>query len=215
MKKIESIAGTAAALLVDNISTDIISPSILLQQVNTDLARGLFGPWRYDEAGEENPSFVLNQPRCRGARILLAGANFGSGSSREHAVWCLLRYGIECVIAPSFADIFYENAFKNGLVALRLPAETLATLAERLAAAPRPLLAIDLRTQSINLPDGDALRFELEASRREALLEGLDELDLILREEPAIAAFEARAQSERPWLYPSAETMAACLQELR
>ncbi|WP_342364048.1 3-isopropylmalate dehydratase small subunit [Terrarubrum flagellatum] len=213
MKKIERISGTAAPLLVDNISTDIISPSILLQSVNADLAGGLFGPWRYLREREENPDFVLNDQRFRSAKVLVTGKNFGCGSSREHAVWCLLRYGVQCVIAPSFGDIFYESAFKNGLVAVTLPEAEVESLARDLVEANAPQVEVDIRDLTINGPLSRVRRFALDASRRDALLDGLDEIDIILRQRSAIDDFQARAKIERPWLYPTAAFTAERLRE--
>jgi 3-isopropylmalate/(R)-2-methylmalate dehydratase small subunit len=213
MQKIERILGIAAPLMVDNISTDIISPSSLLRTVNADLAAGLFGPWRYVGGEHDNPDFVLNRRRYRGASVLVAGRNFGCGSSREHAVWCLLRYGIRCVIAPSFGEIFYESSFKNGLVALVLPEEDVDGLAKELDAAAEPRVGVDIRALTLTSPSGRAQPFKLDPSRREALIEGLEEIDLMLRQEAKIAAFQADAKRARPWLYPSSAFTADRLRE--
>jgi 3-isopropylmalate/(R)-2-methylmalate dehydratase small subunit len=215
MKKIERIAGTAAPLMVENISTDIISPSILLQGLHADLAAGLFGPWRYVGGRQENPDFVLNRPKYRSATVLITGENFGCGSSREHAVWCLQRYGIRCVIASSFGNIFYESAFKNGLVALILPEAEVQRLAEDVSEAAEPKIGVDIRARTVTSPSGRVVSFPLDESRREALLEGLEEIDIILRQEPAIAQFQEKARHDRPWLYPTAAVTAQRLRETR
>src|SRR5436190_914146 len=172
MKKIDRIAGTAAPLMVENISTDVISPSILLQGLHADLAAGLFGPWRYVGGRQENPDFVLNKPKYRNAVVLIAGQNFGCGSSREHAVWCLQRYGIRCVIASSFGNIFYESAFKNGLVALTLTEAEVQSLAHDVSEAAEPKIEIDVRARTVTSASGRVLPFTIDESRREALLEG-------------------------------------------
>lgn len=213
MKPISRIEGVAAPLPVDNISTDIISPSALLGSVNSDLAKGLFGPWRYREDGSDRPDFVLNQPRFAGAGILLAGRNFGCGSSREHAVWCLARFGIRAVIAPSFGEIFAENAFKNGLVTVTLPEDDMRRLCQQAQDASfAPAVTIDIETCRITAPDGGAVPFALEEFKRTALLEGLDELDIIRRESAAVARYQERVRAEQPWrlapltIPPAAET---------
>ena len=203
MEKISGIEGIAAPLMVANITTDMISPSSLYRTVNADFARGLFGPWRYREDGSDEPSFVLNQPRYRGTRILVAGNNFGCGSSREIAVWCLQRFGIRCVIASGFGEIFFENAFKNGLVAIELDEGTVTELAAELSDEGRqPQMSVSIADRSITTPAGKMIPFELDETRRTALLAGLDELQILLREEPEIAAFQVRARAERPWLVP-------------
>jgi 3-isopropylmalate/(R)-2-methylmalate dehydratase small subunit len=202
MQPVTRVEGTAAPLLVDNISTDVISPSSLYRTVNADFARGLFGPWRYHDDGTEKAAFVLNQPRYRDARILVAGRNFGCGSSREIAVWCLQRFGIACVLAPSFGEIFFENACKNGLVVIELAEPAVRDLAAELAEGDRlPRVAVDLVTKTIAFPTGRRVAFDMDDMRRAALLEGLDELQMILREEASIANFQARARAEHPWRF--------------
>src|SRR5262245_36604484 len=204
MKPVKLIAGTAAPLMVENISTDVISPGLLYRTVNVDYARGMFGPWRYHKDGSDNPAFVLNQPRYRDTRILVAGRNFGCGSSREIAVWCIQRYGIGCVIAPSFGEIFYENAFQNGLVALELPETQVNDLAAELGSEDRaPRAAVDLAAKTVTCPSGRQIAFDMDEVRRTALLEGLAELRMILREEASIAEFQARGRAERPWQFPT------------
>jgi 3-isopropylmalate/(R)-2-methylmalate dehydratase small subunit len=203
MDKISRITGIAAPLMVANISTDVISPGSVMASPKADFARGLFGPWRYDAEGDDNPAFVLNEPRYRGARILVAGRNFGCGSSREAAVWCLQRFGIGCVIAPSFASIFQENAFKNGLVAIALPEPAVRELARGLAVANAPVLDIDIAARTIS-GTGGTIAFALDEARRIALLEGLDEVDLMLRDAALIDDFQATTRREQPWLFTAA-----------
>jgi 3-isopropylmalate/(R)-2-methylmalate dehydratase small subunit len=200
MKPVKRIEATAAPLMVENISTDVISPSVLYEKVDADFAGGLFGPWRYDASGNDNPEFVLNQPRFAGTRILVTGSNFGCGSSREIAVWCLTRYGIEAVIAPSFGEIFAENSFKNGLVLVELPQRQVDAIAASLANAAVPRVAVDLEQREIEAP-GNRFNFTMDEMRRTALMEGLDELAMILREEPATAAFQEAARKVRPWQF--------------
>jgi 3-isopropylmalate/(R)-2-methylmalate dehydratase small subunit len=200
MDKITRVEGVAAPLLVDNISTDILSPGSVMTSPKADFARGLMAPWRDCEDGSDNPDFVLNQPRFRQARVLLAGRNFGCGSSREAAVWCLQRYGIGCVIAPSFADIFFDNAFKNGVLAIRLDEQDIAALAAELERDDVPAtLAVDLETMTIRGANR-SIPFTMDPERRVALMEGLDEIDLILRDDAAISAFQDRLKAEEPWL---------------
>ncbi len=203
MDKIARIAGTAAPLTVDNITTDIISPGELYKTVKADFARGLFAPWRYRADGSDNPAFVLNTPRFRNARVLVAGKNFACGSSREIAVWCLQRYGIGCVIAPSFGEIFFENAFKSGLVAIEMAEHDVKTLSGELGMQDvEPHVTVDLEKCVIATPRGNRLSFEMDATRRMAFLEGLDELSMILREDAAIQAFQDEFRRSHPWLAP-------------
>jgi 3-isopropylmalate/(R)-2-methylmalate dehydratase small subunit len=202
MQPVKRVEGTAAPLMVDNISTDVISPGSLYRTVNADFAGGLFGPWRYRDDGTNNAAFVLNQSRYRDTRILVAGRNFGCGSSREIAVWCLQRYGIACVIAPSFGEIFFENAGKNGLVTIELAEPDARDLAAELASDEHsPKVVVDLVAKTIVFPAGRKISFDIDDLRRAALLEGLDELQMILREETSIAGFQARARAEHPWRF--------------
>ena len=191
MDKISRITGIAAPLMIANISTDVISPGSVMASPKADFAKGLFAPWRYDAEGDDNPAFVLNEPRYRGARILVAGRNFGCGSSREAAVWCLQRFGIGCVIAPSFASIFQENAFKNGLVAIALPEPAVRELARGLAVANAPTLDVDIAARTIS-GTGGTIAF------------ALDEVDLMLRDAALIDDFQARMRRDQPWLFAAA-----------
>jgi 3-isopropylmalate/(R)-2-methylmalate dehydratase small subunit len=203
MKKVTSVKGTAAPLMVANVTTDMISPSSLYRTVDADFARGLFGPWRYLDDGSDNPSFVLNQPRYRNTRILVSGKNFGCGSSRELAVWCLQRFGIECVIAPSFGEIFFENAFKNGLVTIELDEPLVNELGAELSDARlAPVMSVDIATKALQTPSGRVVAFEMDEITQTSLLDGVDELQMLLREEPRIATFQSRARSQQPWLVP-------------
>ena len=194
--------GIAAPLPTANINTDAIIPSAFLRSPDADLGRGLFGRWRFDEAGAERPDFVLNRPPFRRAEILFAGENFGCGSSREAAVWALQRFGIRCVAAPSFADIFYENALRKGLLAATIGAGDLSAVAAALLADPEEAwVDVDLARQT--LVRGNALRiaFAIPAFRREALMRGDDDIAVTLRHAAAIEAHAAGERARRPWLH--------------
>jgi 3-isopropylmalate/(R)-2-methylmalate dehydratase small subunit len=201
MEKFTQVSGIAVVLSRENIDTDAIIPVSWMRSPSNDLGKGLFGGWRYDAEGNEINDFVLNrQPYCAG-RFIVAGANFGCGSSREAAVWALLRFGIRCIIAPSFGDIFFENSFKNGLLPVVLSAPEVEEIAKTLVAANEPILTVDLERCVIKIPQGRSISFSLAATRRNALLEGLDEIALTLRHIAEINAFQQRDQSERPWIY--------------
>jgi 3-isopropylmalate/(R)-2-methylmalate dehydratase small subunit len=193
-----NFTGVAAPLDLENVNTDAIIPAPYLRTPDADLAAGLFARWRYDETGDETSDFVLNRAPYRRASLLFAGPNFGCGSSREAAAWALARFGIRCVAAPSFADIFYENAFRNGL----LPAiVTPDDLARAIALADGAPFAVDLPAQTITGPGGQVTRFAVPAFRREALLAGDDEIETTLRMEADIAAFTAADRRARPWIH--------------
>lgn len=204
MEKFTTLTGIAAPLFRADIDTDAIIPMRWLVTVSrAGLGRGLFGAWRYQPNGEETPEFVLNQHPYRAARILIVGANFGCGSSREHAAWALLDFGIRCVIAPGFASIFHGNCFKNGILPVTLPqseVETLATLAAGRAEAAT--LTVDLIKSAVIDVHGRSYPFDLAASYRAALLEGLDEIGMTLAHEAAITVFQDRDRVRRPWIYP-------------
>ncbi len=192
-----------APMPLTNVNTDAIIPSPWLRFANVDLGRGLFGAQRYDAAGQEQPDFVLNRPPFRSARILLADENFGCGSSREAAVWALSQFGIRCVLAPAFADIFYENAFRNGVLAGLITPATLAALLDTIGRYPdNPVFQVDLPSCSVTGPYGVRHGFTVPASRAAALMRGDDEIETTLRHTDAITAFHARAQAEQGWLYP-------------
>jgi len=201
-----SLTSIAAPLLRDNIDTDIIIPSREIRQVSKHgLADGLFAPWRYldAQARTPDPGFILNQAPYAGAHLLLAGNNFGCGSSREHAVWALIGFGIRAILAPGFAPIFADNCANNGLLAGRLPLDALQSLAGIVSADPRAHpVTVDLHHGLVVAPGFGPLQFEIDAEVRTRLLEGLDAIDLTLREEPEIAAFRARDRQRRPWAYP-------------
>ncbi len=194
MKPFTTLTGTAAPLLRANIDTDLLIPKQFLKTiVRTGLGRHLFFELRYDDQGREKPDFILNRPDFREAVILLGGPNFGCGSSREHAPWALLDFGIRCVIAPSFADIFYNNCFSNGILPITLPMAAVEDLATE-----RPL-TVDLPAQTVS-GGGRSYRFELEPARKTTLLEGLDAIGVSLASLPAIEAYEAKRAQATPWL---------------
>lgn len=201
-KPFTAFRGVAAPLPLSNVNTDAIIPSDYLRSENTDLARGLFGRWRFDAEGNERPDFVLSKPAFRRAEILFAGENFGCGSSREAAAWALLRFGIRVVAAPSFADIFYENAFRNGLLAAIVAPDDLAAMTAALEAQPEDAtVEVDLVKQT--LVRGNAVRvgFQVPAFRRAALLNGDDEIAGTLRHAEAIAGHVATDRGTRGWLH--------------
>jgi 3-isopropylmalate/(R)-2-methylmalate dehydratase small subunit len=195
MQPFTTLHGVAASLPWPDINTDAIIPSVWLRAPDGNLADGLFGMHRAEA------DFVLNRAPFDRARILVAGANFGCGSSREAAVWALADFGIGCVIASSFADIFYENAFKNGVLAAVVPTEVAATLTDWLATAPTPELAVELAAQTIRTADGRMLGFDVPATRKQGMLAGRDELDDLLGHLPEIAAFREADRARRPWVH--------------
>jgi 3-isopropylmalate dehydratase small subunit len=198
----QRFAGIAAALPLANINTDAIIPSAFLRSESSDLARGLFARWRFDETGAERPDFVLNRAPFRRAAILLAGENFGCGSSREAAVWALQRFGIRCVAAPSFADIFYENAFRNGLLAAIVDPADIAALVASIESEPADArVEVDLENQAIVRGNAARIAFGVPAFRREALLRGDDEIASTLRHAKDIATFAAADRARRAWLH--------------
>jgi 3-isopropylmalate/(R)-2-methylmalate dehydratase small subunit len=201
MEPFVTLTAAAAPFDLANVDTDRIVPARFLRESRAaGYGKFLFHDLRVRADGSENPDFFLNQPQWRGARILVAGENFGCGSSREGAVWALEGWGFRTWIAPSFGEIFEENTLKNGLLPVRLPAERVARIRAQLAARPGAELTIDLRAQTIALPDGSVERFELDPFRKECLLNGWDDIDLTLRQEAAILAYEARQRTETPWL---------------
>ncbi len=182
---------TAVPLRAENVDTDQIIPARYLTAVTrAGMGEGLFAAWRYDAEGRPRPDFVLNRPEYAGAQILIAGRNFGSGSSREHAVWALTEYGFRAVISPGFADIFYNNALKNGLLPVVLPETTVHALWDRVEAQPQSLITIDLAAQTVRLPDGEEVTFAIDPYRKLCLLQGVDDLGYLLAQEEAIAAYE-------------------------
>lgn len=202
MQKFTSVTGTAAPLIKSNIDTDVIIPAKRLVGYQRDeLGAFAFEAWRFLDGGGDNPDFVLNSPRYRGAPILVTGSNFGCGSSRESAVWALAGIGIRCIIAPSFGDIFYNNTFQNGVLAITLPQADVDAIGAELEAAATPETTVDLRQQSITLPSGRVMPFAIDAERREALLEGRDEIGMTLARESEIATFQTLDRAVRPWIY--------------
>jgi 3-isopropylmalate/(R)-2-methylmalate dehydratase small subunit len=205
MRPFDVLTAVAAPLIRANVDTDAIIPSREMKSVSKQgLAGGLFAGWRYTTIGgrDPDPQFVLNQPAYAGTQVLLSGENFGCGSSREHAVWALLEYGIRSVIAPSFAPIFRGNCVRNGILPVRLDADGVARLAAAVAPDPQQRrLTVDLLRQRVAGPDGLEFRFDIEPEEREMLLEGLDAIDLTLKHRDAIEAFGARDRERRPWIY--------------
>ena len=200
MQKFTTLTGIAAVLPMINVDTDMIIPKQYLKTIKrTGLGKGLFAELRYDEAGAALPEFVLNKKPYSDAKILITGENFGCGSSREHAPWALLDFGILCLIAPSFADIFYNNCFKNGILPITLPQAEIDKLIDDAGRGANATLSIDLAAQEIRGPDGEAIRFEIDPFRKRCLMEGLDDIGLTLEKEGAIESFEQRARLERPW----------------
>ena len=193
MASFTTLTSTAAPLRVENVDTDQIIPAKYLTAVTKEgMGLGCFSNWRYLEDGSDNPEFSLNQPQFAGAQILVAGRNFGSGSSREHAVWALTDYGFRSVIAPAFADIFYNNSFKNGLLPVVLPEAVVTQLWATLEANPSASITVDLPSQTVTLPDGSSVGFEIDPFRKACMLEGVDDLGYIMKRDAAIAAYEAR-----------------------
>ncbi|MDA1090986.1 MAG: 3-isopropylmalate dehydratase small subunit [Proteobacteria bacterium] len=201
MQKFTTLTGVAAPMDMINIDTDMIIPKQYLMTIErTGLGKALFFELRYDADGNENPDFVLNKPAYRDAKILVAGDNFGCGSSREHAPWALLDFGIRCVIATSFADIFYNNCFKNGILPIKLPAEDVAKLLDDAMRGANAIITIDLETKTISGPDGGEIKFDLDDFKRHCMLNGLDDIALTMENADKIDAYEANLKTTRPWL---------------
>ena len=201
MQKFTKLTGVAAPLPLRNIDTDMIIPKQFLKTIlRTGLGKSLFYEMRFDQKGVENADFVLNKPQYRKAEILVTGENFGCGSSREHAPWALLDFGIRCVIAPDFADIFYNNCFQNGILPIRLPQADVDKLMDDASRGANAMVTIDLETQEIRGPDGGVIKFEVDAFRKHCLMNGLDNIGLTLEKDKAIRSFEVKAAISRPWL---------------
>jgi len=200
MQKFDHLTGVAAPLPILNVDTDMIIPKDYLKTIRrTGLGVGLFANMRYREDGSEDADFVLNKPAYRAAEILVAGDNFGCGSSREHAPWALLDFGIRCVISTSFADIFYNNCFKNGILPIRVTPAELQLLTADAEKGANAKLSVDLAAQEIRRPDGGVVRFSIDPFRKHCLLNGLDDIGLTLEREADIGAFETRNSAARPW----------------
>ena len=201
MKKFDQLTGVAAPLNILNIDTDMIIPKQFLKTIKrSGLGANLFDEMRFTQDGEEIADFVLNREPYRGAEIIVAGDNFGCGSSREHAPWALLDFGIRCVISTSFADIFYNNCFKNGILPITVSADDRDALMADAADVENPELSIDLETQTIRRPNGMEVSFEIDPFRKQCLLEGLDDIGLTLEKGGSIDSFEATRAEEKPWL---------------
>ena len=200
MEKFTKLSGVAAPLPLINVDTDMIIPKQFLKTIaRTGLGKNLFDEMRYDGEGNEKPDFVLNRPAYRKAEILVSGENFGCGSSREHAPWALLDFGIRCVIAPSFADIFFNNCFKNGILPIALPQEDVDKLMDDADRGSNAVVTIDLENQMITGPDGGSIAFDVDPFRKHCLLNGLDDIGLTMEKADAIDAFEAEMTARQPW----------------
>lgn len=200
MEKFTSLSAVAAPLPIINVDTDMIIPKDYLKTIKrTGLGTGLFAEMRYGEDGTDNPDFVLNKPAYRDAQILVAGDNFGCGSSREHAPWALMDFGIRCVISTSFADIFYNNCFKNGILPITVSPEELEKLMDDAERGANAILTVDLEAQTITGPDGGTLSFDIDPARKHRLLEGIDDIGETLQNASAIDAFEEKQSMAQPW----------------
>jgi 3-isopropylmalate/(R)-2-methylmalate dehydratase small subunit len=201
MDKFTVLEGVAAPLPMINVDTDKVIPKQYLKTIKrTGLGKGLFAEMRYKDDGSENPDFVLNKPAYRNAKIIVAGDNFGCGSSREHAPWALLDFGIRCVISTSFADIFYNNCFKNGILPIKVSPEDLEKLFDDAERGANATLTVDLAKQEIRRPDGGVVRFDIDQFRKHCLLNGLDDIGLTMVKSDKIADHEEKAKAARPWM---------------
>ena len=201
MQKFSTLTAVAAPLPMINVDTDMIIPKQFLKTIQrTGLGKHLFEEMRYTTQGAEIPDFVLNKPAYRKAQILVAGQNFGCGSSREHAPWALLDFGIRCVIATSFADIFYNNCFKNGILPIVLPQADVDKLMDDANRGANAVVTVDLEKQEIRGPDGGMIKFDVDHFRKQCLLNGWDDIGLTMRHEPNIDAFEAKRRAQSPWM---------------
>ena len=201
MEKFTTLTGVPAPMDMINIDTDMIIPKQFLKSIErTGFGKSLFFEMRYRDDGSENPDFVLNKPQYRDAKVLIAGDNFGCGSSREHAPWALLDFGITCVIAPSFADIFYNNCFKNGILPIKLPKEDMDKLLDDAERGANATLTIDLEAQTIRGPDGGEINFDVAEFKKHCLLNGLDDIALTMENEAKIDDFEEKQKAAQSWL---------------
>jgi len=201
MQKFTKLSGVAAPMPMINIDTDAIIPKQYLKTIErTGLGKALFDEMRHNPDGSEKPDFVLNKPAYRKAQILVAGDNFGCGSSREHAPWALLDFGIRCVISTSFADIFYNNCFKNGILPIKLPKAQVALLMDDAERGANAIVSIDLEKQEITGPDGGKIKFDIDPFRKHCLLNGLDDIGLTMQKDKGINNFEKKAGEARPWM---------------
>ncbi|MBT9386351.1 3-isopropylmalate dehydratase small subunit [Pseudooceanicola sp. CBS1P-1] len=201
MEKFEKFSGIAAPMPLVNIDTDMIIPKQYLKTIKrSGLGVSAFAEMRYDEQGNEIPDFVLNKPAYREASVIVAGDNFGCGSSREHAPWALADFGIKVIVSTSFADIFFNNCFKNGMLPIVMPQEVVDVLMKDAEKGANARMEVDLEAQTISTSDGQVFPFEVDAFRKHCLLEGLDDIGLTMEKAPAIDAFEAQAAQSRPWV---------------
>ncbi|WP_128254843.1 3-isopropylmalate dehydratase small subunit [Falsirhodobacter deserti] len=201
MEKFTQLTGVAAPMPLVNIDTDMIIPKQFLKTIlRSGLGKNLFDELRFDADGNENPGFVLNQPAYRQAEILIAGDNFGCGSSREHAPWALLDFGIRCVISTSFADIFFNNCFKNGILPITLPQDVVDVLMEDASRGANARMTVDLEREVVTTSDGKEFAFSVDPFRRHCLLNGLDDIGLTMEKASAIQGFEAKMATARPWI---------------
>ena len=201
MQTFDKLTGVAAPMNMINVDTDMIIPKNFLKTIKrSGLGKNLFDEMRFDREGNESPDFVLNKPAYREAKIIVAGDNFGCGSSREHAPWALLDFGIRCVISTSFADIFYNNCFKNGILPIKVTKEQLDDLMDDAERGANATLSIDLESQTIQGPDGGEVKFEVDEFRKHLLLNGLDDIGLTLQKVDKVDSFEERQNASQPWL---------------
>ena len=202
MDKFTKISSVAAPLPITNIDTDMIIPQNFLRTIErTGLGKHAFSNIRYNDDGSEQKNFILNQPDYRRAQILIAGENFGCGSSREHAPWALTDFGLRCIIAPSFADIFYGNSFKNGLLPIKLPQDIIDSLIKDAERGANAVFTVDLENLEITRPDGEVIGFEIDSFRQHCLVNGLDDIGLTMERGEKISAFEKEQKIQQPWLY--------------
>ncbi len=201
MEKFEKLTGIAAPMPLVNIDTDMIIPKVFLKSIQrTGFGKNLFDEMRYNRDGSEIPDFVLNKPQYRNAEILVAGDNFGCGSSREHAPWAIADFGIKCVISTSFADIFFNNCFKNGILPIVLPQEQVDILMKDAEKGANARMTVDLEAQEITTSDGEVIKFDVDAFKKHCLLNGLDDIGLTMEKAGEIEAFENKMAQERPWV---------------
>ncbi|MGX9352682.1 3-isopropylmalate dehydratase small subunit [Shimia sp. W99] len=200
MEKFEKLHGIAAPMPLVNIDTDMIIPKVFLKSIQrTGFGKNLFDEMRFNRDGTEIPDFVLNKPQYRNAEILIAGDNFGCGSSREHAPWAIADFGIKCIVSTSFADIFFNNSFKNGILPIVLPQEQVDILMKDAEKGENARMTVDLEAQEITTSDGEVIPFDVDPFKKHCLLNGLDDIGLTMEKAASIDAFEAKAQIERPW----------------
>ncbi|MDP7143458.1 MAG: 3-isopropylmalate dehydratase small subunit [Alphaproteobacteria bacterium] len=205
MDAFKKLTAIAAPLPMINVDTDMIIPKLFLRTIKrTGLGANLFDEMRFDDDKKEIPDFVLNKEPYRHAQILISGDNFGCGSSREHAPWALLDFGIRCIIAPSFADIFYNNCFKNGILPIRLPQDQVETLTKQAQQTPEKEITVDLESQTITAADGQSFSFDVDPFRKHCLLNGLDDIGLTLEKGDAIESYEDSIAGKKPWLTKNA-----------